>query len=63
MKAPHWLRCRWSKWEPYVAHYTQTTQMLTGVIVALAEPVNYTQDRECRRCEVCGRSQDREISP
>ena len=63
MRVPHWLACRWAKWEPYTGQFTRTAQVLRGVTVPLDRPVEYSEKRERRRCEVCGRTQDREIGP
>ena len=61
MKLPHWLRCRWSKWEPYTAEFTVKARMLAGVTFTEPEPYDVTEEREKRRCDICGTTQDRRI--
>ena len=61
MRPPHWLRCRWSKWEPYTAEFTERAYVAMGVTFTHPEPLDLSEERERRRCETCGATQDRGI--
>jgi hypothetical protein len=62
MRLPHWVACRWERWELYETTLTETHTMLSSVSVARDVPLTYTELRERRRCAVCGRTQDRMVS-
>lgn len=52
---------RWSLWEPYL--WRGVTYEGNALLQGMYEPipVEVTENREKRRCERCGKSQDRRV--
>lgn len=54
----HWLRCDWTKWQPYEQNYSVV--IYPGELIQ--QTVSRKRLREKRSCQTCGASQDRVVA-